>query len=98
MPLMVMVTRADYPDRAVARDLLLRLRLLHPQLTPTWADSAYSGVLVDWSKRSLRLTLKIVNRPPGQSGFVVLPRLMWNLICQAWHYGSAVDIDWPVPR
>ncbi len=24
--------------------------------------------------------------------------LMWNLICQAWHYGSAVDIDWPVSR
>jgi hypothetical protein len=25
-------------------------------------------------------------------------RVMWNLICQAWYYGSAVDIDWPVPR
>jgi transposase len=74
MPLMVMVTRADFPDRAVARDLLLRVRLLHPQLTLAWADSAYSGDLVDWSKRRLRLTLKIVNRPPGQSGFVVLAR------------------------
>jgi hypothetical protein len=54
---------------------LRRVRLLHPQLTLAWADSAYSGDLVDWSKRRLRLTLKIVNRPPGQSWFVVLARL-----------------------
>jgi transposase len=72
--LMVMVTPANLSDRDAARDLLVRLRLLHPQLTLVWADSAYSGTLVDWAKRVLRLTLKIVNRPPGQKGFIVLPR------------------------
>jgi hypothetical protein len=64
---------------------LRRVRLLHPQLTLAWADSAYSGDLVDWSKRRLRLTLKIVNRPPGQSWFVVLARrwIVERTLCAA---------------
>lgn len=67
--LLVMVSPADRTDRDCARDLLARLRLLHPQLTLAWADSAYSGVLVDWARRSLDLTLKIVSKAAGQTGF-----------------------------
>jgi transposase len=71
---LVTVTPADHTDRAVARTLLTKLRTAHPQITLVWADSAYSGELVDWSTRLLHLTLRIVNRPPGAKGFLVLPR------------------------
>ncbi|MEU7838176.1 MULTISPECIES: hypothetical protein [unclassified Nonomuraea] len=54
--------------------MLARLRMLHPQLTLIWGDSAYAGVLVGWVRRFLRLTLKIVTKRPGQTGFKVLAR------------------------
>jgi transposase len=74
MLMMVMVTPAGQPDRDAARDLLARLRLLHPQLTLVWGDSAYAGTLVQWARRFLRLTVKIVTKRPGQTGFKVLAR------------------------
>jgi transposase len=72
--LAVMVTPADRSDRDIARDLLWRARLTHPELTLAWADSAYGGALVAWARDFLDLTIKIVSRPSGQSGFVVLPK------------------------
>jgi transposase len=72
--MMVMVTAAGLPDRDAARELLARLRMLHPQLTLLWGDGAYAGMLVEWARRFLRLTLKIVTRRPGQTGFKVLAR------------------------
>ena len=71
---MIMVTRADLSDRDIAKDLLFRLRLTYPAVSIVWADSAYSGALVDWAARFLHLTIKVVHRPAGQSGFLVLPR------------------------
>ncbi|WP_373869814.1 transposase [Acrocarpospora macrocephala] len=50
--LAVMVTPADRPDRDIARDLLWRARLTHPELTLAWADSAYAGTLVNWARDS----------------------------------------------
>ena len=41
-----MVTPADRSDRDIARDLLWRVRLSHPELTLAWGDSAYGGALV----------------------------------------------------
>ncbi|RBQ11647.1 IS5 family transposase [Spongiactinospora rosea] len=72
--MMVMVTAAGQPDRDAARELLARLRMLHPQLTLIWGDSAYTGTLVEWARRFLHLTLKIVTKRPGQTGFKVLAR------------------------
>jgi hypothetical protein len=69
-----MVTPADWQDRDIARELLWRLRLVFPAVTIVWADSAYSGELVAWAKMFLNLTIKVISRPPGKSGFVVLPR------------------------
>ncbi|MEU5241784.1 transposase [Streptomyces lydicus] len=74
LPLMVMVTPADLHDAAAAKEVLFRLRLMHPQITIVWADSAYAGKLVDWAKQHLNLTIKPVSRPKDASGFVVLPR------------------------
>ncbi|AEY85298.1 putative transposase [Streptomyces hygroscopicus subsp. jinggangensis 5008] len=74
LPLLVMVTPADMTDRDAAKEVLFRLRLMHPEITIVWADSAYAGQLVTWAKRYLNLTIKTVSRPKDASGFVVLPR------------------------
>lgn len=72
--LFVMVTPADMHDSVAAREVLFRLRLMHPEITIVWADLAYAGKLVDWAKSFLRLTIKTVSRPKGAQGFVLLPR------------------------
>ncbi|MFF2432039.1 IS5 family transposase [Streptomyces mirabilis] len=72
--LFVMVTPADTHDAVAAKEVLFRLRLMHPQIAVVWADSIYGGTLVDWAKSFLNLTIKTVNRPEGAKGFVLLPR------------------------
>ena len=70
LPLFVMVTPADMTDRNAAKEVLFRLRLMHPEITIVWADSAYAGQLVTWAKTYLNLTIKTVGRPkhtPGSS-------------------------------
>ncbi|MFF0465791.1 IS5 family transposase [Streptomyces mexicanus] len=74
LPLMVMVTPADLHDSAAAKEVLFRLRLMHPEITIVWADRAYAGKLVTWAKRHLNLTIKTVSRPKDADGFVLLPR------------------------
>lgn len=74
LPLFVMVTPADMHDSQAAREVLFRLRLMQPEITLVWADLAYAGRLVDWSKSFLHLTIKTVSRPKDAKGFVVLPR------------------------
>lgn len=74
LPLLVMATPADMTDRDAAREVRFRLRLMHPEITIAWADSAYAGQLVYWAKKYLRLTVKTVSRPKDAAGFAVLPR------------------------
>ncbi|GAA1339857.1 hypothetical protein GCM10009647_083230 [Streptomyces sanglieri] len=74
LPLMVMVTPADLHDSSAAKEVLFRLRLMHPEITLVWADRGYGGKLVTWAKRHLNLTIKTVSRPKDTSGFIVLPR------------------------
>ncbi|AEV85289.1 putative transposase [Actinoplanes sp. SE50] len=77
----VQVTPADVTDRDAAREMLPKLRKNNPEVTLMWADNAYTG-LADRARNDLNLTFKVVNRPPNRVGFKVLPRLLWNLICQ----------------
>ncbi|WP_171074908.1 transposase [Nonomuraea basaltis] len=92
--LAVMVTPAGQPDRDAVRELLARLRMLHPQLTLIWAYSACAGTLAEWARRFLHLILKIVTKLPGQTGFKALARrriverLAWmmNARCNAIDY------------
>jgi hypothetical protein len=58
------------------------MRRLHRDITLVWADGGYTGGLVGWCRDKLALTLEIVKRTDDMEGFVVLPRLLWNLICQ----------------
>jgi IS5 family transposase len=69
LPVMITVTPAGIQDR----DVFWRLRLAQPQITQIWADRGYAGDLVDWARDRLWLTLRIVSRPKGVKGFVVLP-------------------------
>lgn len=74
LPLFVMVTPADMTDRNAAKEVLFRLRLMHPEIAIVWADSASAGQLVTWVKTYLNLTIKTVSRPKDVPGFVVLSR------------------------
>ncbi|WP_240436025.1 MULTISPECIES: transposase [Streptomyces] len=56
------------------REVLFRLRLMHPEITIVRADRAYAGKLVSWAKQHLNLTIKTVSRPKDTTGCVVLPR------------------------
>ncbi|MBT2543097.1 hypothetical protein J7E99_20900 [Streptomyces sp. ISL-44] len=74
MPLFVMVALADITDRDAAKEVLFRLRLMHPEITIVWADSSYAGQLVTWATNYLNLTVKTVSQPKDAKGFVVLLR------------------------
>ncbi|MFJ6651150.1 transposase [Streptomyces sp. NPDC091290] len=74
LPLMVMVTPADLHDAAAAKEVFFRLRLMHPEITIVWADSAYAGEIIGRAKQHLNLTIKPSSRPKDASGFIVLPR------------------------
>lgn len=74
LPLFAMVTPADVTDRDAAKEVLFRLRLMHPEIAMVRADPACAGQLVGWAKAYLNLTVKTVGRPKNAKGFVVLPR------------------------
>jgi transposase len=72
--LMVLVTPASTTDRDAAGTMLPILRESFRKLRLIWADSGYTGHLVDWAARELDLTLQVVKRSDDTSGFTVLPR------------------------
>ena len=69
-----LLTGWGYQYGNAAKEVLFRLRLMHPEITIVWADSGYAGKLVTWANKHLDLTLKTVSRPPNTPGFVILPR------------------------
>ncbi|TQJ01636.1 IS5 family transposase [Amycolatopsis cihanbeyliensis] len=50
----VLVTSADVQDHTAARNLLARPRYLCPSVRHLWADSGYTGTLIDWARTHLR--------------------------------------------
>jgi len=80
--LLVVVTAASVQDRAGAQGVLhlLFLRIKKSKfsrwcrLKLIWADGGYRGELIGWVKQQFGWTLEIVERPPGQVGFQVLPK------------------------
>jgi transposase len=70
----VFVSAASVQDRDGAKPALARARQLCLRLALVWADSAYSGSLVDWAAEHLALAVQIVRRPDDAQGFVLLPR------------------------
>jgi transposase len=72
--LAVLVTAASTTDRDAAHAMLPPLRARYFRLKLIWADSSYSGALVEWAGAALRLVLQVVKRAENTVGFAVLPR------------------------
>jgi transposase len=72
--LAVLVTGANVQDRDAARSLLWALHACFPTVSLVWADSGYTGKLVDWAAAHLALAVRIVAKLAGQTTFVVLHR------------------------
>lgn len=72
--LAVLVTGGHVQDRDAAEPLLWAVRACFPSIRLVWADSGYAGKLVDWATAQLALTIQIVAKLAGQTGFVVLHR------------------------
>jgi putative transposase len=71
--LVVAVSAASVQDRHAGRTLIWAVRAFCRKVTMIWADSGYSGTLVDYAA-TLGITVQIVAKLAGQIGFHVLPR------------------------
>lgn len=72
--LAVVVHSADVQDRDGAKQVLRKLKGLHPRLKRIWADGGYAGKLVAWTKSFGGWILDIVKRSDDVVGFTVLPK------------------------
>ena len=72
--LAVVVHAASIQDRDGAKRVLAKLKGLFPRLKRIWADGAYAGQLIEWTRKLGRWVLEIVKRSDDLAGFVVLPR------------------------
>ena len=73
--LTVVVTAASIQDRDAAHRLLAALRGSFSTIRLVWADGGYPGRLLIWAKDVLTLTMQIIKRLPGATGFHVRPRI-----------------------
>lgn len=71
---MVVVHSCAIQDPVGARDVLTKLLGRFPRLVKIWADAIYRGTLIAWTKETGGWDLEVVERPPGQKGFVRLPK------------------------
>jgi putative transposase len=76
--LAVTVTVASLDDAAAAPSVFQQLKPdNHPRLQVVWADGKYHNHKLNaWLKRQRSITweLQVVRRPPGATGFVLLPK------------------------
>lgn len=72
--LSVMVMSAARSESAGGAELLDELERRFPKLRKVWADSGYSGELVEYAQHWCRFVLEIVKRSPEQKGFQVQPK------------------------
>ena len=71
--LAVAVHPADIQDRDGARLVLTQLLGRFPRLQLIWADGAYGGKLVEWTRTVGGWTLELVRRPAQQRTFQYYP-------------------------
>ena len=71
--LVVAVSAASVQDRHAGRALIWAVRACCRRVTLTWADSGYSGTLVEFAA-TLGVAVQIVAKLAGQAGFHILPR------------------------
>lgn len=75
MVMMVVVTSAGWQDHDGACFVLSRMKSRFKRLKIVFADSAYGrNGLPEWVKETFGWLLRLVPRPTGAEGFVVLPK------------------------
>jgi putative transposase len=74
--LAVVVTAANVDDARGAKEVLNQLAAQDfPRLELLWADQKYHNYeLEEWLTENARFTIKVVNRPKGSRGFILLPK------------------------
>jgi putative transposase len=72
--LCVLVHPANIQDRDGAKLLLSKAQGRFPRLQLIWADGGYAGQLIAWAWRACGWLIRIVRRPKGSKGWVLLPR------------------------
>ena len=72
--LAVLVLAADVSDREGALLLLHTSAARYPALRLLWGDSHYGGALSAETEAAYGITVIVVSKPAGQTGFVPLPR------------------------
>lgn len=70
----VIVHPANISDRDGADWVLEAARAKSRRLQHVWADSGYTGDLIDWWQTEQGITIEIVGKQKGQRTFVVAPR------------------------
>lgn len=71
----VVVTAANFGDRDGLKLLLNKIpNRIKKCLELIWADSNYTGEIIDWVATTFQLVLSIVKRLPEQVGFKLLPK------------------------
>lgn len=74
LPLAVQVQSASVQDPVGAGPVLTEAKTRAPELQLVWGDGRYQGPLVAQAAAAVGLRVEVVSKPPGQKGFVVLPR------------------------
>jgi transposase len=72
--LTVVVHPANIADSAGADWVLEEATATHERLAHLWADGSYRGELVEYWETEHGITIEIVDKRPGQTGFEVLPK------------------------
>jgi putative transposase len=70
----VVVHAANLSDSAGAKLVLGKAWRAGRTLAKVWVDGGYKAGVVAWARRELGYRLEVVARPPGTTGFAVLPR------------------------
>ena len=88
----VIVHGAAIPDRDGADWVLEVAAEKSSRLQHIWADSSYSGELVEWWQTERGITIEIVGKQPGQRTFVVAPR-RWVVETTQSQYPANTIVD-----
>ena len=74
LPLAVQVQAASVQDPVGAGPVLAEAKARAPDLQLVWGDGRYQGPLVAQAAQAVGLRVEVVSKPPGTTGFTVLPR------------------------
>lgn len=69
-----MVHAANVSESAGAKLVLAKAQAAGRRLAKIWLDGGYQAGVVAWAQAELGYALEVVARPPGTTGFAVLPR------------------------